>query len=122
MSHSANSKHSKVDTLMDIEYVQASKTHQCIQKLVILLDDGETSFVKELKPCMLREFLELKYKKSFKYCRRKIHHLDYYPRWAALGCVDAINTVQDILEWNGVQRVLYKGGDVERKLCEWLNV
>ncbi len=37
-----------------------------------------------------------------------------------MGCVDAIHTVQNILEWNGVQRVLYKGGDVERKLCERL--
>ena len=43
---------------MDIEYVQASKTHQCIRKLAILLDDGETSFVEEFKLSMPWQFLE----------------------------------------------------------------
>ncbi len=67
-------------------------------------------------------FCKMKYEKSFKYCRRKVHHLDFYPGCAAFDCVDAINTVQDILEWNGMQRVLYKEGDVERKLYKRLLV
>ncbi len=57
-SRSQYAKHGKMDTLMDIEYVQASKTHQCIRKLAILLDDGETSFVEEFKPSMPWQFLE----------------------------------------------------------------
>ncbi len=44
---------------MDIEYVQTSKMHQRIWKLAILLDDRETSFVKELKPYMPWQFFEL---------------------------------------------------------------
>ncbi len=58
----------KMDALMDIEYKQVSKTHQCIRKLAILLEDGETFFVREFKLCMPWQFLELKYQKSFNYC------------------------------------------------------
>ncbi len=63
-THSANSTCRKMDALKDIEYVQASQTHQCIKKLTILPDHGETFFVKEFKPCMPWQFLEPKYKKS----------------------------------------------------------
>ena len=111
-----------MDALLDIEYVQANKSHQCIRKLAILLEDGETFFVREFRPCMPWRSLELKYKKSFDYCRRNIHHLEYNPRCAASNCADAIDTVRDILEWNNVSRVLYKGGNIERKLCQQLGM
>ncbi len=67
-------------------------------------------------------FFGAQVQKSFNYCRRKIHHLEYYRLYAAWNCADAINTVRDILEWNNIRRVLYKGGDIERKLCERLAV
>ena len=111
-----------MDALLDIEYVQANKNHQCIRKVAILLEDGETFFVCEFRPCMPWRSLELKYRKSFEYCRRKIHNLEYYPLCAASNCADAIDTVRDILEWNDVRRVLYKGGDIERKLCQQLAI
>ena len=66
--------------------------------------------------------LESKYQKCFDYCQSKIHHLEYYPLYAASNCADAIDTVRDILEWNDVRRVLYKGGDIERKLCQQLAI
>ena len=111
-----------MDALLDIEYVQANKNHQCIRKLAILLEDGETFFVREFRPCMPWRSLELKYRKSFEYCRRKVHNLEYNPLCAASNCADAIDTVRDILEWNDVRRVLYKGGDIKRKLCQQLGI
>ena len=55
-----------MDALLDIEYVQANKNHQCIRKLAILLEDGETFFVCEFRPCMPWRSLELKYQVSKK--------------------------------------------------------
>ncbi len=41
----------KMDALVDIDNIQVSETHQCIQKLTILLDDGETFFDITLSLC-----------------------------------------------------------------------
>ncbi len=80
--HILHTPFAKKEALMDIEYSQVNKTHQCIPKLAILLNDGDAFFVKEFKPCVKLRSVDFKYQKSFEFWRKKIHNLSCYP-WCA---------------------------------------
>ncbi len=115
--------------LMDIEYIQTSDVKtttqdhtQCRRKIAILLDDGETSFVREYKPCVQKNLLKPKWQRAYKWCFYNIHNLIYEPTGAALKCKESPPIIKDILTWNGITMVFYKGGQVERELCEQIGI
>ncbi len=108
--------------LIDIEYIQTRDDHQCIRKIAILLDDGATSFVREYKPCTPFGRIKHEHQESFKFCKWKIHHLQYQPGGAALKCVESPPIIKDILQWNGITMVFYKGGHIERDLCNKIGI
>ena len=108
--------------LMDVEYIQTSQDHMCSRKIAILLADGKTSFIREYTPCTPYKYLDVKWQRTHHYCSRKIHHLGYYPKDGSFSCKESIQMIKDILEWNGVERVLYKGGDIERKICNQIGI
>ena len=83
-----------------------------------MVSDKEIEFV----PCKKFDTLENKYKNSFRYCYQKIHHLSYYPTNTKLKCCDVLSKVNDFLESVNACIVLYKGGCLEKRICEQLGI
>ena len=64
--------------LLDVEFIQSTKNHKCLRKMYILAKDGFTDWELEFYPCKKFKDLDIKYRKSFCYCRAHIHLLPYY--------------------------------------------
>ena len=103
--------------LMDIEYIQTSKSHRCVRKLYMLAKDGYTYRELEFHPCVWYESMAQRYKRSFHYCKTHIHKLPYYPRGYAFPCNTALRKIKRFIDENGIDFVLYKGGEIEKDLC-----
>ena len=108
--------------IVDIEYVQCTRTHKCIRKLYILANDGFTDMEMEFYPCKLYEELKKKYQHSFQFCFKHIHKLPYYPQECSTPCSTAMEKIRRFIMDNNIDLVLYKGGNVEKELCEELSI
>ena len=106
--------------LIDIEYIQISKTHRCIRKLYILAKDGFTELESDFYPCKRYRDIDEKYQRSFRYCRAHVHQLRYDPRRYTSECRNAATVVKKFIDNNDIEFILYKGGTIERDLCEEL--
>ena len=104
--------------ILDIETIQMDKTHACVRKLYILCSDGITDCEREFTVCLPLQKLEKKYQAAFIYCKNNIHRLDYYPKGLSNACIFAVDTLKTFVKMNGVRVVLFKGGIIERRLCE----
>ena len=102
--------------IMDIEYIQCTRSHQCIRSCYILCEDSIECF-ENFKPCRNLVNLETKYFKSFMFCKRSIHRLSYYPR-DGYACSYFLTFLTNFLERNDIQIILYKGGTIERTVCQ----
>ena len=68
--------------------------------------------------CVPYRELEIKYRRAFRYCEKHIHHLPYRPRKRNSPlCENATNILRKFIRENNIDIVLYKGGNVEHKLC-----
>ena len=103
--------------MMDIEYIQCTHTHKCLQKLYILAKNGYTDMELEFFPCKPLLTLEEKYQRAFQYCQRKIHKLSYYPKGPSSSCSTAAEKLKKYVVDNEIDLVLYEGGRVEKNLC-----
>ena len=65
--------------LLDIEYIQCTRTHKCVRKLYMLAKDGYMDLLLEFFPCQPLHKLNKKYQRTFRFCQREIHKLSYYP-------------------------------------------
>ena len=108
--------------IIDCEGIQTSKTHICIRKMYILAGDGVTNHQQEFVPCASFRDIEDKYKKAFTYCKKKIHKLNYYPKTMSMPCRTAIRRLQTFIEINNIKMILFKGGVIEKRLCEDLGI
>ena len=108
--------------LMDIEYIQTSKTHRCIRKLCILGKDGFTDLEKEFYPCTEYNYLEEQDKVSFDWCRKRIHKLNYYPKRWSPECRRVTSIVRNFITTNNFKFILFKGGTIERDLCNTIDI
>ena len=106
--------------IMDIEYIQTSKTHQCIRKLYMLSKNGSTESDLDFYPCVRYKDLSRKYQSAFQYCQKHIHKLPYNPRNYSPLCCHVLKEINDFIVHNAIELVLYKGGMIEYKLCEEL--
>lgn len=106
--------------LMDIEYIQVSKTHQCIRKLCMLAKDGFTNLRSDFYPCTRYRDIERKYQRTFHYCQNHIHNLRYDPRYYSPECKMVSQIVKNFIYKNSINLILYKGGTIEKCLCEKL--
>ena len=106
--------------LLDIEYIQSTRIHKCYRKLYILSNDGFTDLELDFFPCRTFEDLDRKYRKSFCFCRAHIHKLPYYPEKCASPCSTAEDKVEQFIVDNGIDLVLYKGGYIEKHMCDEL--
>ena len=106
--------------LLDIEFIQSTRNHKCYRKLYIISEDGFTDLELEFFPCSTFKDLDRRYKKSFRFCRAHIHKLSYYPEKCASPCSHAVDKVDKFIVDNGIDLVLYKGGCIEKHMCEEL--
>ena len=104
--------------LLDIEYIQSTRTHKCYRKLYILSNHGFTDLELDFYSCMTFKDLDKKYKKSFCFCRAHIHKLPYYPEKRASSCSTAEDKVKKFIVDNGIDLVLYKGGCIKKHMLE----
>ena len=108
--------------ILDVEYIQSSKNHKCIRKLYILAKNGYSDMEMEFYPCTRYRYLEPKYKRSFQFCRRNIHNLSYHPWKFSPLCSQAVPKLNEFIVDNDLELILYKGGTIERDLCEDLYI
>ena len=109
--------------LMDVEYIRTSKEHCCIRKLYILAKDGYTDIELDFYPCKPYKELEKCYQRSFRFCRTHIHKLAYNPTHKyASSCHTALAKVNTFLVYNSIDFILYKGGVIEKELCDELSI
>ena len=108
--------------IMDVEYISTSKTHRCIRKLYILEENGYTDMELDFYPCERYDDLEWKYRRSFQYCKRHIHKLNYNPKKYSPECLQILPLLNEFIVDSGIELILYKGGTIERDLCEALNI
>ena len=106
--------------LMDIEYIQSSYTHKCIRKLYVLTGDGKWDMEVDFYPCVSYHSLPDKYQRSFQYCAKHIHKLSYRPKTLSHPCISALDVIRNFINEHDVEVVLYKGGTIERDICEKL--
>lgn len=103
---------------MDIEYIQTSNSHKCVRKLYLLASDGATDLERDFYPCKRYRDIHQSFQQSYRYCRRHIHRLQYDPRQYSPKCSDTITIVKNFITHNDIDYILYKGGTIERELCE----
>ena len=107
--------------ILDIEYIQASKSHQCIRKLYILAKDGYTEMELDFKPCKPLHELTKFYQRSFRFCENYIHKLQYYPSDPyAPRCSKVLEKINEFIIYNSIDCIMYKGGTIEKQLCQKL--
>ena len=73
-------------------------------------------------PCKKFRDLDKRYKNSFGYCRANIHLLPYEPEGYASPCSTAALKIKKIIDDNGIDRILYKGGCIEEQICKELGI
>ena len=112
----------KAWAILDIEYIQTTRTHKCIRKLYMLEKGAFSSLEQEFFPCIQYEELERKYQKSFRFCRKHIHKLSYNPEKRSSPCSTASEKIRSFIAENEIDIVLYKGGCIEKHLCEELQI
>ena len=108
--------------LLDIEYIQATKSHKCIRKLACLAKNGFAELNLEFSPCKPLQKLERRYWRSYHFCQAEIHQLPYYPIGPSSPCSTAIEKLNNFITDNEIDLILYKGGDIEKKLCDELEI
>ena len=109
--------------LMDVEYIRTSKEHCCIWKLYILAKDGYTDMELDFYPCKPYKELEKRYQRSFRFCRAHIHKLPYNSTHKyAPSCHTVLAKVNTFLVYNSIDFILYKGGVIEKELCDELSI
>ena len=107
--------------ILDVEYIQASKNHKCIRKLYILAKDGCTDMELDFKPCKPLYELPKFYQRSFRFCENHIHKLPYYPAHKyAPRCSKVLERINAFIVYNNIDVIFYKGGDIEKQLCQKL--
>ena len=108
--------------IMDIEYIQTSRDHRCLRKLYILAKDGYTDRELEFNPCARYKQMPRRNTQSFKYCKRHIHKLPYYPQGYASPCDTALEKIKRFVAENQIDFILYKGGEIESDTCTDIDI
>ena len=108
--------------LLDVEFIRILSTHRCIRKLYILSKNGQSHMELEFLPCVPYSQLERKYQKSFNFCQRNIHRLRYNPRKYSPGCRQVLTLLKEFITNNSVELIHYKGGSIEKDMCNEMNI
>ena len=98
-----------------------SKIHYCNRKMALQCFDSTTR-VFEFKPCVEFDDLNLKEQKTFYHCQKYFHHLQYEPSNVSEKCANSADIIRDYLSIKRIDLILFKGGTIERDLCNTLNI
>ena len=113
----------KTWAILDVEYIQTTSSHKCIRKFYMLEKGASASLEQEFFPCIQYNDLERKYQKSFRFCRAHIHKLSYNPEERQSSpCSAAAEEINGFVTDNEIEIIMYKGGDVEKFICEELEI
>ena len=63
-----------------------------------------------------------RYQRSFRFCRAHVHKLTYDPKQYSPSCSTVLAKVNEFIVNNDVELILYKGGTIEKDLCEELDI
>ena len=107
--------------ILDVEFIRTSPSHRCIRKLYILTHNG-FDMEMEFHPCRSYQCLQLKYQRSYQFCRKHIHKLPYTPRRVSPSCRSAVPKLNEFVVNNDIDLILYKGGTIENELCNMLDI
>ena len=80
------------------------------------------NFCYEFWPCEHFDDIPLAQTRAFLYCYKYIHKLPYYPQNDDLQCKDAKTMLMKFITDNNIKLIYYKGGCVEKKLCEEIGI
>ena len=106
--------------LLNIEYIRTSPTHRCVRKIYILAKNGSEELELEFYPCIRFKELEPRYQRAFRFCRNHIHKLSYNPTTYSPLCGNVLPEINNFITNNDIELILYKGGTIEKDLCEEL--
>ena len=95
----------KVDTIL------TSKNHHCIRRFYIGDKNGVNYLETEFYPCVKYTNLSEEYKRLFHQERNHGHKLPYNPRQRSAPCTLAIKEIEEFVEYNNINLILY---NVER--------
>ena len=56
------------------------------------------------------------------FCQSEIHKLPYCPEGSSLPCSAAVERLNNFIKNNEIDLVFYKGGDIEKKVCDKLHI
>ena len=99
-----------------------SKIHICNRKVALECYDSSTK-VYEFSPCVEWKDLLLKpERKSFHHCQHYVHRLSYYPFFPNETCVNSGIVIKKYLESKDIDLILYKGGTIERSMCDTIGI
>ena len=108
--------------LLDVEFIRTSPTHRCIRKLYALEKNGHTDLELDFYPCKRYENIQWKYQRSFQYCKRHVHKLNYNPKKYSPECRQVLPLLNEFIVNGGIELILYKGGSIEKDLCKALYI
>ena len=104
--------------ILDCELIAISKSHQCVRSMSIILEDGITMKYWEFSPCKSFQDIPVPQKKSYTYCYYNVHGLKFYPsQRGSKKCYQAKEVLFQFIKKYGVDIIYYKGGQIERQLC-----
>ena len=90
--------------------------------MYVLASDGRSELHQEFVSCRDLNELDEKYRKAFIYCSRKIHKLPYYPQTLSSPCHSSGAVLRNFIERNNISIVFFKGGIMEKRLCEYIGM
>ena len=110
--------------LLDMEMIQTSKDHACIRKFYALSKDGKRDIEIECIQCKRFRDLDEKYQKAFIYCKKKIHHLRYYPtqQTSKTYCRYVKHILKNFMLEVNADIIFYKGGIYEKNLSSEMRI
>ena len=77
----------------------------------------------DFKPCKPLYELPKFYQRSFRFCENHIHKLSYYPSHKyAPRCSKVLEKINTFIVYNNIDVILFKGGTIERRLCQELGI
>ena len=108
--------------VLDCEMIKTLEKHTCVRSMYILLENEVTNKYIEFLPCVDIKEIGFKYRRSFEYCTRYIHKLPYYTLKMSGPCYTAPTELERFIKKNNVSLIFYKGGEMEKHLCEYIGV
>ena len=99
-----------------------SKVHNCCRKIAFQCYDASIR-VFEFCPCVKYGKLDPETElKPFRYCQKYIHGLLYTPDVPVFQCDESRMLIREFLLPKKIDILLYKGGNLERDLCDELGI